>query len=169
MRAVSDIHQKLKQAQYRHLKKLLEQNFKKRPHNCLYNESHVVRNSESQVPVRLCMYGSGLYTDSGDSEWQGTVCDPECGGNALARDCELFKPHKTKAEIRFDFQELMDSNDLPRIAINHPDVAALMWVLFDENLGMQLTWWQRLKLWWHPAHVTVDTPDEEQLPPELQS
>lgn len=159
MQTEAEIRQKLKQVQYRHLKKLLEANFKQRPCNCAYNEVHRPMNSKGD-PIGLCMYSA----ESAD-DWQGVVCDEDFGGIRLARDCGLFKPHKTKLEIKADFHALMESQDLGDIAVQYPDIAALLWVLDDR--GYTPTLWHRFLLWWKPAHVLPmqeDAADEEADP-----
>lgn len=151
MRNETEIRQKLKQVQYRHLKKLLEANFKQRPCNCAYNETHRSLNGSGK-PVGLCMYSAGEA-----KEWQGVICDEDFGGNALARNCNLFKPYKTKLEIKSEFHDLMTNADIGDVAAQYPDIAALMWML-DER-PYQPTLWQRFLLWWKPAHV-IPMPDE---------
>lgn len=147
MRTEAHIRQKLKQAQYSHFKALLSANYKKRPCNCAYNQEHASLNSD-KPPVRLCMFGSD-HTE----EWQGVICDEDFGGKKLARDCTFFKPHKTKLELRTEFNTLMESSDLGTIAEQYPDVAALMWVLNER--GASFTSWQKLLLWWQPAHAEM--------------
>ena len=154
MRTETEIRQKLKQVQYRHLKKLLEANFKQRPCNCAYNEVHRPRNAQSGDPIGLCMY-SAEHPD----DWQGVVCDEDFGGIRQARECGLFKPHKTKLEIKSEFHDLMTNADIGEVAALYPDVAALMWML-DER-PYQPTLWQRIKLWWHPEHVIPVEPEGE--------
>lgn len=146
MRTETELRQKLKQVQYRHLKKLLEANFKQRPCNCAYNEVHLPRNARSGDPVGLCMFSA-----EDPKDWQGVICDEDFGGIQLARECGLFQPHKTKLEIKSEFYDLMNDEDLGEIAAQYPDVAALMWVLGEK--GYEPTLWQRIKMWWKPAHV----------------
>jgi len=153
MRTEADIRQKLKQVQYRHLKKLLEANFRQRPCNCAYNEVHLPRNSHHGKPVGLCMFSA-----EDPEDWQGVICDEELGGVALARECNLFRPHKTKLEIKAEFHDLMTNADIGTVAAQYPDIAAMMWVL-DERV-YEPTLWQRFLLWWKPAHVIPMPPDE---------
>ena len=153
MRTEAELRQKLKQVQYRHLKKLLEGNFRQRPCNCAYNEVHQPRNSQHGKPVGLCMYSA----ENAD-EWQGVICDEDFGGIQTARECGLFQPHKTKMEVKAEFYALMEQEDLGFIAAQYPDIAAILWVLNDR--GYKPTLWQRIKLWWYPAHVT-QVPEQE--------
>lgn len=146
MRTEADIRQKLKQVQYRHLKKLLQANFKQRPCNCVYNEVHLPLNSLHGKPVGLCMYSAEAPDD-----WQGVICDEDFGGIQQARECGLFQPHKTKLEIRTEFHNLMTTADIGEVAAQYPDIAAMMWVL-DER-PYEPTLWQRFLLWWKPEHV----------------
>jgi len=155
MRTEAEIRQKLKQVQFRHLKKLLEANFKQRPCNCAHNEVHQSLNGSGD-PIGLCMYGS-----ENPEEWEGVICDEAFGGITLARNCGTFKPHKTKIEIKAEFNALMENEDLGVIAAQYPDVAALLWTLGER--GYTPTLWQRFLWWYWPAHVLPmqeGTPDE---------
>lgn len=153
MRTESQIRRKLRDAQVQHFKKLLDDNYKKRPHNCYYNQEHASLNSSSPA-VRLCMYSADET-----AEWQGVICDEEFGGRKLCKECTLFRPHKTKLELRNEFNELMNSEDLGVIAAQYPDLAALMWAL-DER-GAKYSAWQRLVLWWKPSHVQIPNDPED--------
>ena len=156
------IHHKLRQVQYRHLKREIELAYKKRPCNCIYNEVHRTMCVEDKgEPIALCMFSA-----ENPEEWQGIICDEELDGLATARACDLFKVRRTKVEIKAEFQKLLES-DLGAVSHVYPDIAALMWVL-DEK-GQHLSLWQQFLLWWKPAHVTPvepavsekDPPDEE--------
>lgn len=148
MRNENEVRHKLQQAQFRHLKKRIESSYKKRPCNCAFNETHrTMSQTANGEPIALCMYGA---TDP--VEWEGVICDDDFGGVAQARDCTLFKPRRTKVEIKAEHHDLMENGDISLVAAKYPDIAALMWVLDDRPHKLSL--WQRIRLWWVPAHVT---------------
>lgn len=147
MRTEQEVRQKLKQVQFRHLKKLIEQSYKKRPCNCRHNEIHgAMSHKEGEEPIGICMWGA-----DDPVEWTGNICDEMFEGLKVARECGLFEPRKTKVEIKADFHSLMTEGDIGAVGSQFPDLAALMWVL-DER-PYRPTLWQRFLLWCQPAHI----------------
>ena len=119
MRTEGQIRHQLKQVLYRHLKKRLKANFRKKPQTCLHN---------SLVP-ECDVYVCGLRKRGRP---RSILCDPrveEC--RRKAKRCPLWEPKQPKEEIKAAFKELIDSKNEGQIAYNCPDAAALMWVL-DE-------------------------------------
>lgn len=142
MRREGEIQQKLKQVTYRHLKKLLQSNFKKTPLRCLHNSKEAL----------------GCFCGHPNSKFR-IFCDPsdpEC--LEQARSCSLWEARQTKETIKTEFQALMKGK-LSEIAANYPDIAALRWVLqesgsesvdlpeIDEEEEEPLGKWDRFKRW----------------------
>jgi len=51
----------------------------------------------------------------------------------MARECSLWDPLRTKAAVKAEFHEIVQSGDRGLIASEYPDIAALMWVLDDPS------------------------------------
>lgn len=125
MRLENRVRKQLNQVLYRHLQKILRANFKCRPHTCKYNRLTQV----GEMEVGVC--------DHPDAECSpiGTVlCDARTDdGVQQAKECPFWEAVSTKDEIKDAFSDLIHSGDRGRIAIEYPDVAALMWVLDDGD------------------------------------
>lgn len=118
MQTESQIRHKLQQVVYRHYQRRCKQAFKVLPINCKHNipvtdDDKPLKNPE----VRLCK-GPRL----------GQVCmTPD-----HASLCPLFEYAKSKNDIR-DEVSAMVRNPVGEIAAAMPDVAALRWVLGEED------------------------------------
>lgn len=153
MRSEGAIKHKLKQLRFRYLKKLLDANFKRNPGNCKHNHRH----TQGKGEIGLCLYGS----DEPES-WKGIVCDEEVGGIRQARSCDYFTPHKTKLELKSEFDTLV-RGDIAKVASRYPDMAALLWALGDEASEGVLapSWLERFWLSLHRPRVEELAAPEE--------
>jgi len=120
MRQESAARQQLKQVTFRHLKKLFRENFKREPSRCRYNG--FVKGLTYQIGV--CLYDADEPRD-----WAGMICDKHEGGIDIAKNCDWFEGKSSKEDVRAQFHEFLQNSDLPEIAQEYPDIAALMWVL----------------------------------------
>lgn len=125
MRTKGAVKHKLKQVKHRLLQKAVRNNISKKPCNCTH--SGLVRGSASEPLFHVCLLDSNK-----PKEWEGTVCDP-----SVPNTCPFFKPSRTKEEIETEFnnnfEKLISENDIGKIASKYPDVAALLWVLSEEQ------------------------------------
>lgn len=127
MRKRAQVKQQLKQVTYRHLQKLLRDNFKQRPDTCCFNRE-VILDEDSRSSVFLC----SVTSPSGQP--RNVVCDSRVGGCAeMARECPLWAPLKTKQLVKDQFNEVIQSGNRGLIASEYPDIAALLWVLDDPE------------------------------------
>lgn len=125
MRSQTQIRQQLKQVTFRHLKKQLRELFKQRPDTCLHNRE-VLLDEDSHVNLCGVLDGHGRPRD--------VPCDSRIPGcDSMARECPLWDPLRTKAEVKAEFHDLVQSGDRGLIASEYPDIAALMWVLDDPT------------------------------------
>lgn len=128
MRSEGNVRHKLKQVSYRHLQRLLRENFRQKPQRCAHNSLVILDESST---VGLC----GVL--SVDGVPRHLPCDSRIPGcDDMAQGCSMFKPLKTKAEIKDEFQVLLSSSDRGEIASEYPDIAALLWVLDSEGISM---------------------------------
>lgn len=149
MRSEGQVKQQLKQVAYRHLQKRLRENFRQRPDTCAHNGA-VILDEAAGTTVGLC----GLINPDGTP--RNVPCDARISGcSEMARECPLWAPIQTKAEIKAEFTALLQSADRGVIAAQYPDIAALMWVL--DSPGAALT----------PAEIDefAEKVDEETPPP----
>jgi len=124
MRSQGQIRHQLKQVIFRHLQKQLRLNFKQRPDTCGFNR-RVDLGVDSHV--NLC----GVTSAAGEP--RNIPCDSRIPGCMdMARECPLWEPLKSKAEVKAEFHEIIQSGDRGVIAAEYPDIAALLWVL-DES------------------------------------
>jgi hypothetical protein len=125
MKKIGAIKHKLKQVRHRLLQKAVRTGTSKKPCNCKH--SGLVRGNASEPLFYVCL----LEADK-PREWEGTICDP-----SVPNTCPFFKPFRSKEEIEDSFEEefdkLLNEGDLGQIATKYPDVAALLWVLSQEE------------------------------------
>lgn len=125
MRYESNIRHQLRQVVFRHLQKRLKANFKQKPSTCSHN---ITMPLERGVAVGLC----GVM--SAEGVMRGSPCDLRIPGcHKMAKGCPLWEPLQTKDEVKADFNAIIQSGDRGVIASNFPDVAALLWVLDDDD------------------------------------
>jgi hypothetical protein len=117
------VRQKLKEAAYRHLSKRLTRELRERAANCIHNR---VVEHERLPGDRVGICGHP------DREGEHVLpCDAELGCDR-AKDCGLFKPRADKDTLKAEFKAWLANADLAEIAVEYPDLAALMWVLQDD-------------------------------------
>lgn len=133
MRSEGRIKHQLKQVIYRHLQKRLRMNFKKRPHTCLHNKEVIIHG----VRVGVCSHPDVKMEGQNFSPY--VVCDTHVsGGIQQAQECSFWDPVASKEDIKEEFTNLVNSGDRGRIAAECPDVAALMWVLDNQDQEVNL-------------------------------
>jgi len=130
MQTEGKIRQQLKQVQFRARKRLLKQRLRVVPCNCVHNRTLQLPNGHTDEAVSFC----GLYAEDNKGEdWQGLTCDERYGGVELARDCPSFELRQNKAEVKAEFNRLL-RGDRGVLASQHPDIAALAWVLDSKDI-----------------------------------
>ncbi len=123
MRSQAQIRRQLKQVTFRHLKRQLRALFKQRPDTCQHNRDVAL---DEDTHVQLC----GVL--DGQGRPRNVPCDSRIPGcNEMARECPLWHPLRTKAEVKAAFHGVVQSDDRGVVASEYPDIAALMWVLDD--------------------------------------
>ena len=61
-------------------------------------------------------------------QWEGMICDP-----SVPNTCPFFQPSKTEEEIEKEVNHTLKSGNMGEIASKYPDIAALLWVLSEEE------------------------------------
>lgn len=114
MKTPGQVAQKMKQAQYRHIKREIESLLKKTPPNCKSN-----RTLDLDIgPVGVCAL---------DCE----VCDLRFENRAPG--CEKWEARHRKGEIKASLKDFFKTRTRAEIAVRFPDVAALLWVISEEE------------------------------------
>ena len=142
MRPRGQIHQKLKQVRFRHLKKELSRLLRRAPTNCEHNQ---------QVgPDKL-----------GVCSLDCKVCDGQQGDRAP--QCAVFSPRYEKEGVKDSLNAFFDNRPIHEISVLFPDLAALAWVLRDEGLeeiepltDQELLHLDGVPLW-------ADTPEQREI------
>jgi len=119
------IRQKFKQARFRAQKMLLHTNLDPRPENCTWNEPFMHPMADGTA-VRICTHSE---------QDKDRLCDVAWGGCDKAKNCSLFESAYDKDTLKEEFKELLVTATLGQIAKEHPDLAALLWVLDEEAPG----------------------------------
>ena len=85
----------------------------------------------------LCMLNAG------DPEgWEGNICEDPID----AKRCPFFEPVQSKQAILEHFKTQLQTGMW--LEDNMPDVAALLWVLGDDDtIVREVPWWKRLLYW----------------------
>jgi len=118
MRTEGQVRQQLKQVLFRHLQKKLKSAFKHVPESCIHNET--------MGKIGFC----GLQSVG---QRYFIVCDSTVVGCLdKAKGCPFWKSRGTKTELKAEFRALVEG-DKGRLAIEHPDVAALLWVIGNSE------------------------------------
>lgn len=117
MKSDSAVKKKLKQAQFRVIKKEIRKGLSKSPCNC--SHAGLVRGYASDPLFYVCL----LDADKPD-EWEGTICD-----SSVPNTCPFFKNNQTKEQIEERVRADLNSGDMGLIASKYPDLAALLWIL----------------------------------------
>ena len=125
MKTDSSVKRKLKQAQFRTLKKEIRKGLSKSPCNC--KNSGQVRGYASDPLFFVCL----LDADKPD-EWEGTICD-----SSVPNTCPYFENKVTKEQIESKVRADLHSGDMGLIASKYPDLAALLWVLAGTEEGLR--------------------------------
>lgn len=126
MKTRGQIEQQLKQVIYRHLQKRLRANFKQTPQTCRHNQVLDLGGNGTLAGVGVC-----CFTEDGIP--RGVVCDTRADDGARARDCIIWEEARSKADVKAEFQAVLDSGNPGIIAAQFPDVAALLWVLEEPG------------------------------------
>ena len=114
MKTSGEILQKLKQVKFRHLKRELSKRLRQEPSNCKNNV--LVNTPTGQVGVCKIDLQS---------------CDPRFSNRADS--CGAFEPLYEKEELKESLVEFFLSRPIHNIAIRFPDVAALLWVVAEDD------------------------------------
>lgn len=132
MKTQAQVKSKLKDAQFKYLKRKYKSRLSKRPENCKHNLRHegtafdYEEGSTKPVPkdyvIGLCMYGANP-----PELWSGKICDTlEC-----AQSCDVFEPKATKESLKEEFQGELENWDV--LSQEYKDLAALRWVVDDGD------------------------------------
>lgn len=125
MRDEKTIRHKFKQVCFRHLKKLLRANFRKKPHTCKFNRMVAVGGNPSNQ-VGVCYHAEGS---------DRTICDSRVNGSdEHAAECLRWAARMEKAHIKSEFYKLIQS-DRGIVASEYPDIAALLWVMDTPDVS----------------------------------
>lgn len=126
MRDEATIRQKFKQVCFRHLKKLLKDNFRRQPPTCLYNKMVPVGGDHTRQ-VGFCSHPEVKNRP---------ICDVRVEGCAeAARECPRWKARQDKERIKKVFYDLINSKERGKVAAEYPDVAALLWVMDEPDVS----------------------------------
>lgn len=121
MKTEGQVRHKLQQVTFRHLQREIRTKLSRRPDNCINNRR-----------VKLSVLTTRFCTLHEDESGAFLSCDEACGGLELAAKCPEFECANTKENVREDLTNFLKSSDVPTIAAEYPDVAALLWTL-DAN------------------------------------
>ncbi len=125
MQPIGKILQKIKQVKFRHLKRFLEDHLGRKSQNCLYNRSSLL---SFQGQEAVCICGHAFETN----DWVAGACDVRVNPD-LARTCDKYEAQHQKAELKKAFNNFLETSDIASIAKHYPDLAALLWVVDEED------------------------------------
>lgn len=118
MKTEGQVRHKLQQVTYRHLQRAIRTALSRRPENCVHNQ--VVRLPKGEM--RFC----DLRGEDCDSY---VPCDENHGGIDQASRCIDFVRVNTKESVKEEFEVFLKTADMAAIAVEYPDIVALLWVL----------------------------------------
>ena len=119
MKPEGSVRHKLKQVRFRYLKKELEQSLAVCSKNCMWNQTVSV----GTTSVGMCGHG----------KFARTLCDDKSFDGANPSECHEYKSRISKAEVKDAFYGQLNNATLPEIAYRYPDMAALLWVLSEDD------------------------------------
>lgn len=123
MKSPGAVKHKLNQVRFRYQKRRIEEELRVSPDNCAFN---------AKMPddgMSLCLDGAAE-----PASWKATFCDERLDGGARAKTCGRFCPRRTKEQVKQEFQRELETYTLGDVAYHYPDMAALIWVLGDEDV-----------------------------------
>lgn len=123
MKREPEIRRKASQVAWRHLKHLLEANFRHVPDACSNQRTVIGSEGKSIGVCGLSQHGKTFGAPICDSQFQ------HC--RQVANICAFWQPRRTKLEIKADFAAFL-AGSRAEVAAEYPDLAALLWVL-DES------------------------------------
>ena len=129
MKTQGQVLQKIKQVKFRYLKKYLKKYLQQKSENCLFNRPSFL-GVEGIESVSICGFGMEK------ADWVASPCDFRFNDD-LAKTCPKYEALHTKESLKKEFEESVSSLSLPEVALRFPDLAALMWVLGDEDLPLE--------------------------------
>ena len=121
MKDRGEVVQKLKQVQFRHAKKAIEEGLSVSPANCAHNR-------------RVAIPGMGWVgiCDCQGSRFIGHVCDARESTTNRAPKCPVYSPARSEDDARAEIKRFFRESPVEEIAARYADVAALTWVLGDS-------------------------------------
>lgn len=119
MKSEGSVRHKLKQVRFRYMKKELEQTLSVCSRNCMWNRTVSV----GTTSVGMC----------GHQAYANTLCDDNASEGAIPNQCPEYKPRFSKSEVKDAFYGQLQNSTLPEIAYRYPDMAALLWVLSEDD------------------------------------
>jgi hypothetical protein len=126
MKSEGQVKQQLKQIIFRHIQRILRNNFKRCSQTCIFNRQVDSQGLGKNGLIGVCNH---------ETRNAIVLCDSSI---VFCRDvplnCELWLP-KDKEVVRRDFKEML-KGDRGLIASNYPDIAALMWVLDSSDIDL---------------------------------
>jgi hypothetical protein len=155
------IERRLRTLRLRYLKKYIAISQDKIPQNCIYNIIHspVERPNISQFKeldydemaachnatliviqpdllIHICTYGSER-----PDLWNGEICDTDI----TSKGCKHFQPRIMAEEAKKEFLSKLSDDEY--VYDNYPDIATLQWVLEDRVYKYDLSWWEKILVW----------------------
>lgn len=120
MKSGKEVRERLKQASFYHLKKILKRRLKETAVNCAHRE--VLDYDEGRIGV------CGIRGETGIS-----VCDARVEGCDHAATCDWFVLVEDKDAIKEAWEDMLAGDPGEIAALGYSDLAALRWVLGDES------------------------------------
>lgn len=131
MKSETRVKSKLRQALFRHYKVEMDQSLSICPESCVFNVQPKTDNDQGRpIGPRVCAHT--FYAQNGETTYCDSSLDP-----VQAEVCPVFTARGTKEEMKAHLKDKFRGlKDLPRHEIakqGYHDVAALLWVLVDED------------------------------------
>ncbi len=131
------IRKRLRELEYRHIKKSFENQLKRRPKNCKWNccNEFLDLKSFEKKTIGICMYSTIN---------PGVINTDVCETAIVALKCPVFELKKSKDQLKAEIKA--ELNDKDALNTKYKDIRELKIVL-GELKDPELTWWQKFKLW----------------------
>jgi len=120
MKTEAEIAHKLKQVQFRHAKREIEDLLAIKPSNCAHNRQ-----------LELAGFGKVGFCASSDCPKKGKSCDTRFADRAVG--CSFYEALHTPDNARNQVKSFFKKSPPSEIAAKYSDVAALIWSLDDDR------------------------------------
>ncbi len=102
---------------------------------------------QTDEPIGMCMHNS-----HDANKWAGNICDSD----DVSDSCGLFSPKMSIDTAKNSFLESLQDDEY--VFDNYRDMATLQWVIGERIYSYELSWLERIFLWFKHKLIRINKP-----------